>query len=662
MLVVGFHLWPNWLPGGFVGVDVFFVISGFLITAHLVRDTGRSGTVSLGRFWLRRAMRLLPAAYLTSIVTIALTLKFVPRIWWNEYFRQAIGSALYVQNWVLNGQATDYLNASDPPTAFQHFWSLSVEEQFYLALPLILLGCVLAGRRGLPWRRTFTAAVALLVAASFAWSVLLTHADPAAAYFVTTTRVWEFGAGCLLALVAGAPALRRLPAVTAWVGGVLILAAAFLLSGRTPFPGYAAALPVVGAVLVLATPSNDRVFRAVTGVRPVQMIGDASYSIYLWHWPLAIIVPYAVGHPLAPAQSLALMAASLVIGWLSMRFVETPFRMGRGPRTRSQRVGPWAISGLLASNVAVAAIGLYAIAHQKVSLDRPSNVAVECWGAPALHHRCALAPRVVPSPVALARDNAMLLQPQCFAGPHVETPALCTFGRDDAPTRVLAVGDSHLAALVPALQRIATSLDWHLEVSTKGGCWPVTTPKDFDHAGPRALTIAQQRSCQSWIDWVHQRETDKKYDVVLTSHRHDLYLQSNTEHNSVPMSVQALHAEWTGLARSGTKVVAIEDVPRSLDRATKCQSESEDPLQLRRCVIPQSWAYPPTSLDESAAKGLTNVAVIRTRDLFCRDHACPTVIGGVRLFANQSHLTSTFAATLAPEYTRRIRDGLGALS
>src|SRR3954451_1728218 len=204
-VVVVCHFWPAALPGGFVGVDVFFAISGFLITSHLLREVARTGRVSLAAFWARRARRILPAALLVLALCALATLAFVPEVHRQQFFAEIRASTFYVQNWELAHSAVDYFAAGDGPSPVQHFWSLSAEEQFYLVWPVLILGAAALGGR----RRIFTALAAVTVA-GLAYSIHKAAADPAAAYFVTPTRAWEFAAGGLLAF---APASRARPLV-----------------------------------------------------------------------------------------------------------------------------------------------------------------------------------------------------------------------------------------------------------------------------------------------------------------------------------------------------------------------------------------------------------------------------------------------------------------
>lgn len=225
--VLLFHLWPNRLPGGYIGVDVFFVLSGFLITAQLLRESERTGTIKLRDFWARRIRRLLPAAFLVLAASAIATLVWVPQGLWQQFAKEILAAALYLENWVLAADSVDYLAADNSPSPAQHYWTLSVEEQFYIAWPLLILFGLLLARRGAPARRTIALVLALVTTLSFESSLQLTASNPAAAYFVTPTRAWEFGAGALIAFLPGVQRAVRLRVVSAWLGIALIIVCAF---------------------------------------------------------------------------------------------------------------------------------------------------------------------------------------------------------------------------------------------------------------------------------------------------------------------------------------------------------------------------------------------------------------------------------------------------
>ena len=326
-MVVIYHLRPSLLPGGFAGVDVFFVISGYLITGHLWRGYRKTGSVSLLDFWGRRARRLVPAAALVLLVTWLVARVAEPVTELPDIAVQIRASALYFQNWQLASEAVNYLQSEGPATPVQHFWSLSVEEQFYLVWPLLfgaaaLVAIVVARARGgrgghhRPRRQPSPAAArraglvtvavltTALVGCSLAYSVYDTRTNPAAAYFVTTTRMWELGVGGLLAMVPDTYG-RRIgrQGWLGWAGLAAVMVAAFTLSGTSPFPGWIALLPVLGAAAMIAGGSADgRLGPApLTSARPLVFLGGISYSLYLWHWPIISLYSGWRGKAAGPA-------------------------------------------------------------------------------------------------------------------------------------------------------------------------------------------------------------------------------------------------------------------------------------------------------------------------------------------------------------------------
>jgi peptidoglycan/LPS O-acetylase OafA/YrhL len=267
-LVLLYHFWPASLTGGFIGVDIFFVVSGFLISSHIYREAAGTGGVKIGRFWARRVRRLLPISLFVLLVTLVASLAFLPKTVWTTTFRQIAASALYTQNWVLAGDAVDYSAADNAATLVQHYWSLSVEEQFYLVWPVIFVGALaisLARRRRLTTNAlpksgyvAILVSLALLFVASLAYSIVATQANGAEAYFVTPTRVWEFAAGSLVALTfLGRQYVGRPSWLLGWTGLAMIVASSFWFSGATAFPGWVALFPVAGACLLLAAPGGS---------------------------------------------------------------------------------------------------------------------------------------------------------------------------------------------------------------------------------------------------------------------------------------------------------------------------------------------------------------------------------------------------------------------
>jgi len=337
--VVLHHGWPAVAPAGYMGVDVFFVVSGYLITALLLREVDRTGRVSLGDFYLRRARRILPAAMVVLLAVSAATLAFAPYRDWAAYFREIVASAFYVENWRLAIDSQSPASADLESTPVQHFWSLSVEEQFYLLWPLLIIAALwLVHRRNRSLKATLAVVLGTVTAASFAWSLVLTADDHNLAYFSTFSRGWEFGVGGLLALLAAA--VPRLHAegwrigrgAVSWVGLALIVVPIVSFHDAEAFPGLWVLLPVAGTLAIIwaGTPETRWSTAHVVGLRPVQWVGDVSYSLYLWHWPIFMFTPMITGVPSPPALMVVLVGVSLIVAGLSKRFVEDPFRRRSG--------------------------------------------------------------------------------------------------------------------------------------------------------------------------------------------------------------------------------------------------------------------------------------------------------------------------------------------
>ncbi|MFC7765691.1 acyltransferase family protein [Leucobacter soli] len=342
-VVLLYHANFPFMPGGFVGVDVFFVISGYLITGLLLREALRTGRVRLMDFYARRIRRILPAATVVLVATLLLTVLILPRIRWQQIGIEAGGAALYIVNWIFAG-TTDYLNADLAASPIRHFWTLSVEEQFYIVWPLLLVALLaLLRRRG--GRHAPASAVSrsqlsvaagagalLILVPSLLWSIRYTADAPAPAYFVTTTRLWELAIGAALAVFAHF--VERIPdwfgRLLGWAGLAGIVAASLWYDSTAPaFPGAAALLPTLSTAAVIAGGMGGRAGRGVgrlLSLGPMRWIGDISYSLYLWHWPLVVFGTYLLGGELRARWGLAIVLLSVLPAWLSYRYIEIPFR------------------------------------------------------------------------------------------------------------------------------------------------------------------------------------------------------------------------------------------------------------------------------------------------------------------------------------------------
>lgn len=654
--VLLYHLWPNRLQGGFVGVDVFFVISGFLITSHLLREASRTGTIRVARFWARRAVRLLPASLTVLVSTAVAVMVLVPELHWRQYLREVIASALYVENWALAADSVDYLAMENVPSPTQHFWTLSTEEQFYFALPLLLLLAVLAVRRR-PGavKAAMAAVVAVATVASFAYAMFLVVASPSVAYFSTFTRAWEFGAGALLAFVT-VVAPRRAAAVLPLIGVALIAAAALLYTADTPFPGVAAALPVAGTLLVLWAGRTSAVERAGRW-RPVALLGHISYAVYLWHWPLIVLVPFATGRPLSTTDKLGIAVATLVLAWLSTRFVEEPVRFsprllgGRRPRT----VALWSALGML-TVISVALSGIVVVDRRdQARVDLLASIEAdppECFGAAAVDSAgpCddpRLAGLIVPDP-ALADDDDDNL-PECWGPGGGGEAKVCTLHDPETPAlRVLAVGDSHNNALIGAYREIARQQGWQMKLAGLGGCYLTT-------AEPNAISDAARGICETWRASVMAKIQADPPDVLIVTNAGGVTVVPSSGETVAEATVNGLVEAWTALPE--IPIVAIRDNPGMTHETMTCVAQNPTDAAAV-CAQPRVDALAQTDGNAEAVARVPNARLVDLTDFYCDERTCPPVIGGVLVYRDARHITATWAHTLTPYLERGILEAL----
>jgi peptidoglycan/LPS O-acetylase OafA/YrhL len=665
LAVVLYHLWPHRLPGGFVGVDVFFVVSGYLITGHLLRELLASGRIALARFWSRRALRLLPAAFLAIAATGVTVLLVVPSTLWGQYGRQLIASTVYLQNWQLASDAVDYLAGDDDPSPFQHFWSLSVEEQFYIALPLVLIATV-ASVRVLSRRRASPAVVVrvvllVVVGASLAWSVVQTQTSPGVAYFSTATRAWEFALGGLAAtLPIGTAASRHgalFRAAGTWAGIAFLVASLAVLDGDTPFPGSAALLPVVGATLVVLL-GGGTALETIGRWTPVAHIGRTSYAVYLWHWPAIVLAPFVLGRDLDLVGRIVVLVGSLVVGTLSTLLVEEPFRFAS--RVRSWRPRRVALTAFVAT-VAVVALGAGTLTTLQVEQTQARAAAarlergdVRCFGAAAeigSADPCVnpdLRSVRVPAPANAKRDDANRGECWSDGGGRFDR---CTLGSETGYTkRFIALGDSHNNALIDVYERIAEANGWRIDVAGHPSCYFTAAQQSAPSAGLLA-------SCTTWkqraMQYIQRNAAD--LDAVLVTHSatsRPVVASGTTSADDA--TVDGLVTAWKSATDAGVPVIAVRDNPVPAARVVTCVAEMTGPTTTA-CDQTRTAGTAPFDGQERAAERIGRRAqVIDLTDLYCTDTTCPAVIGGVLVYRDKTHITNTFAKTLQPFLQRGI--------
>jgi peptidoglycan/LPS O-acetylase OafA/YrhL len=652
-MVLIYHLYPSLLPGGFVGVDVFFVISGFLITGHLWRGYQRDGQVRLLDFWGRRARRLVPSAALVLVVTWVVSRIVLPPGRLADTAEQIRASALYFQNWQLAHDAVNYLTSGDAATPVQHFWSLSVEEQFYLIWPLLFVLAALAGRRqgtARSGRIVLAGLVVTLVAASLAYSVYETRVDRAAAYFVTTTRIWELGAGGILALLPRSTSVDRVLRGQGWLGWAglaSVLASAFALRGTSEFPGALALLPVSGAVMLIADQGRHGPARLMSA-RPMVFLGGISYSLYLWHWPMISLWTAESGKSPDAVSGPVLIVASLAAAWWTKTYVEDPIR--RSPKLTGHSW--WSLSTALTAALPVALVSVYL-------------AGVPGWdgklgpGYPGAAALAGTAVSVPAKPVLPPPDDALAAIPEywqqgCLDGEYAIAPKVCVYGDTTHPTITVAlVGDSIAGNWFPALDELALRYHWRLVTDLHSTCpWTATWVTDPNTPVPGVRYTA----CHEWDTRVqHDLLTSIRPNVVITSDFTQVGSMTHPQYGPAAYAdiAAGMAQYWKQLQDHGISVIPIQETPEMNFTPPDCVSEygAASPA----CDRPATEAIPQDPPTVQATRLMAGkVKVIDMNQFICQPSICSSVVGNVLVYFDAHHLTSSYVSTITPYLAARL--------
>ncbi|KQR44032.1 hypothetical protein ASF82_10830 [Frigoribacterium sp. Leaf164] len=672
--------------GGFTGVDVFFVVSGFLITELLVRERARTGTISLSMFYRRRARRILPAALVVLAATVAATFALYGSGRGGVVLRDAAASLGFVANWRFAATGTDYFTADGPVSPLQHFWSLAVEEQFYVVWPLLVIGAVaLATRRrrgelGLRARLYAGAAIAVVGGASFAVALVQSASSPTVAYFSTATRAWELALGAGLALAAPAVG-RHLPGwsrpALGWAGVAVIVVGFATVSESAGFPAPGALVPTLGTLLVLAAGIDHPQRSLVVLTNPVsRAVGDASYSIYLWHFPVVVLfAPYlrfllGDAAPEALVTTLVLLVTA-VLSAVSHRLVEQPVLRSSWllPSTDRRRSGRRAAASrrsrplvvAVAATVAVLAVTGTAIASSggaPADSAAPTAAVVpappegEGGGAPeagaaqaqlTAEISAALDAESWPEAVAPAAESGREGAAPGNAGRCGSVTLLpaaeCTFGDPDAPRRAVLVGDSIAQAYVPALAEIVGTGEWSLRIVSMYAC-PFVDLELSDDA-------ARAAACRD------RRETEYR---VVEETRPDVVFVGNTFTREVDAATgrQATLGAWSGafrsmlerLGASAGQTVVLSPPPAGSD-VRECFSQFAGPEACVSRVSASSW--PSMAQDQVATAEAVGAVFVDVRPWFCdAQGSCPAFAGDTLTKKDALHPTSDWMRKITP--------------
>ncbi len=685
LLVVLDHAGVGFLKGGYVGVDVFFVVSGFLITGVLLAGVEKRGYLSFVDFYVRRAKRILPAATLTLVVTMIAAYYLLNFVRARQVVWDSIWASLFFANVRFANEGTDYFAQGQPPSPIQHFWSLSIEEQFYFVWPALLAVVVFGvalgrqsgarrrSREGVPvittWglRRLFVTIV-VLAAASLAWSVHYTGVDPPAAYFSTFTRVWELALGAALAIasvrMSHLPLAPRL--VLGWVGLIAIGAAGVAFSSSTAFPGYAALLPTVGAALLIAAGiGSDGRFAAgrLLSTPVLRYVGDRSYAFYLWHWPVLVIAAQYVGRDLSVGVNLLLLVGAFLLSMVSYRLFENPIRRARWRRPVSAALIPVSIAAvasvavltLSAIDAKIVRVQEIAAAADAAQTTKRPTVRARTQGAPlpAVAAAVRAAKQGAKIPVGLTPPVDKLLAAEYLynfpagcvpVNADQTTSEICRLGDSAGLKSIVVFGDSHMQMWLPTILAMAERDGWVVIPLVKSGCVP-SSWLGKGYPGTPAATI---RQCHAWYGWAAQRLKGLRPDVTLMSGC------CGSAAGSTATETKRAFISLTNTARRVSKSVLVLADNEGIHR------QPVDCLLARGATMTtctSTWPKLRFALNDALASSAKakGFGFLNTRGWFCSKSQCPMVVGRTIVYRDTGHITRPYSLVLAAPFRAAFR-------
>jgi peptidoglycan/LPS O-acetylase OafA/YrhL len=596
LLVTIFH--ARLMPGGFIGVDIFYVISGYLITGLIIREIDKTGRLDLNEFYQRRIKRLLPTSVFVLFITAIVGMFVLPAITRDALGRDLFAAAAYVSNYLFAWWENDYQNLNATPSPFIHYWSLAVEEQFYVVWPLFILFLSRYGKRAI------FQGVAIVTALSLLLSIYLTQVAPIWAFYSLPTRAWELGFGALLLFIPDRYLRNRfLP----WVGAIGIAIATFNFDESTAFPGFNALLPVVAtAILIGSIPVWPRFFNDLSNNRLMQWLGAISYPLYLWHWPALVLPSSALGRPLQIRERLLCILSTIVLAHITSKFVEQPLRHRSFSAKKTY--------GFFATTTAVSLLAGVAIASTASSVIKVKGT----------NYSFNLE-QVVAKP-AVYGDGCHVNYGEVESGD-------CTYGEKGSATKVVLYGDSHAAQWFPTLEVLAREKGFELISLTKSACPSVDVPRSDQGA-------YKNSECDKWREnSVKRIQKIKPTAVILSS------FQYFTEPRGYSSRAQwwnegqrRLLADLQGSSRN---LIYISDTPQPLRDIPNCLASQD----VKDC----------DTTEKTPNVIINGFKKIDPTPWLCTN-VCSSIKDGYVVYRDGSHISVQSALALAPLLETALRD------
>lgn len=648
ILVVFYHGGVNLLPGSYIGVDLFFVISGFLITGLLMAETSKTGTISLKTFYARRLRRLVPAATVVLVATLIAAKLLLPPLLLTEVAKDGVATALNLTNMWLGWTGTDYL--SDPtPSLFQHYWSLAVEEQFYLLWPIIIL---LAARKPSGRVRRTTIVIASIVAVSFVLCVAVTSVARGWAYFLLPTRAWELGAGALLAMFA--PQISKMPTsakvALSWAGLVGILVAAFFMDRSMAFPGWLALAPVLGALAIISGDGTPNGVQRFLGLEFMQFIGRISYSFYMWHWPLLILPSVYLNRSLTLPEGLAMVLLAGVLGWATFRWVEKPVR------SHSTLVAKRHLNFALGAGLVVVTLAASLLTARLPQMSTDTAVASPSASeiSTGTEFPAFVPSNVSPPLVDSAGDIPAVYADGCEADFAETRTRACIYGDQNAESSVVLFGDSRASQWFPALERFASDRNLRLVTMTKSACPAADIEVDaylLDRSFPE---------CDAFRADAVSKISQLRPALVVMSGYAGGYSELWRGTGSYEQAYADGLTETIAQLPADTKVVTLGDTPTWPQAPAVCLSGHV--RDTADCTIQTSDAVDQElEARQAEAAAMSNSAFVAPSRWLCGAELCYPLAGNELLYRDDRHITDVAALRLEPLMSSALSEAMAGV-
>ncbi len=662
LIVIAYHADFPFIPGGFIGVDIFFVLSGFLITGALLREVAKNGRINLGNFWARRVRRLLPASIVVLSITLFVSMRVLPLLQRASVSADVMWASLFSANWRFAIQQTDYLAADRVDSPVLHYWSLGVEEQFYVVWPIVIfLVATLASaitrylnvKVPIPNSQprdsrhilnlSLTLVLGILAATSFLVCFHLSISNQPFAYFGTFSRAWQLALGGLLAIWAHKlmNLKRGTQEALGFIGSVAICCSFYFIHesqvGVTPYPGWQAVAPTIGTIALLAAgcASRETGLQKFLSLKPLQFLGGISYSWYLVHWPF-LVLGQVIFEQNSLLLNLCLVAASLFAAWLLAIFVENPLRFSKLLTVSSVRtIGLGALSLVLIISLGITTIWKTNSVYASTALVKNSNGQFQ---------------KLNPSPADASTDYFSLAKFGCALGLDQVVVNECAFGRIDADQSLVILGDSHGSAIFPAVEAAAQKQNWKVNVWTKNAC-PIANVSKWDTARKRIFS-----ECDEFRRTIIGQTISRNPNLVILVSAFNPKTILIDRNSGAPIAQSKMRANMiSGLRQSirqltnaGLKVVILREPPYAPFDPPECLIEKK---KVEACA----FNAPQQSPEVQASKNISNAKVLDLYSAVCPSDRCSPVKKQVIVYRDRTHMTKTYVMTLEPRFTQLLK-------